>query len=609
MSRRIQLRHVAEIAFALLTALSRPAFSSNDVGIIPAAPGLCPAGSEYITIYMDDEDDDNASSLSGWTGAFHHRITDHVNGTELGFCRVSGSQFFNLGHAALINLEGQPLDPAKAEIWQYGYSLLKLGDECPNGSKEHVREIDNENQNNLNESSGNIAPNTFSGSNTFLFFCLFTPTSGPSMNAFPDLGIEYAVFAGRHPDYTGPGTGHHNFWIQRGVAHTDDEDNSNDNSTVAAGFTNDDFFAAGATVTIGDDENTDFFIARVGPCHLSIAVQPQDTPILSQAPVVLTVTPSGNPPYTYQWRRNGVPLSEGGHVHGSKTAVLTIDPATLDDAGKYDVVVESTCRATAVSTQARVGLRGLVAYWPFDLPSLGQDRSGFGHTGQVGATSTNGNCDDALHFLPDNNVQEFSTPDQPDLDVTGEMTGLAWIRPRGEHSTDGHPGCTEGTIFAKGGNNWFQIEKNNDQFVFQNEGSGNDVLRIDVDFPVDAWTHVAFVRAADGRTVRFFKDGDFVGSGTLANFSLSNPSPLMIGNYGFLDDPGKCEFNGDIDEVYIYDRALEDGEVRSHFENACGPVYSPMVPAVPGWAIVALLLGILGVPAVSSRARGSSRES
>ncbi len=48
-------------------------------------------------------------------------------------------------------------------------------------------------------------------------------------------------------------------------------------------------------------------------------------------------------PLTYQWRRNGVPLSDGGPISGATTPILTIDPATFADADSYDVVVTDSC--------------------------------------------------------------------------------------------------------------------------------------------------------------------------------------------------------------------------------------------------------------------------
>ena len=57
----------------------------------------------------------------------------------------------------------------------------------------------------------------------------------------------------------------------------------------------------------------------------------------------LRVAASGNGPLTYQWRKDGVPLADGGPISGSQTATLTIDPTAFTDAGSYDVVVTDSC--------------------------------------------------------------------------------------------------------------------------------------------------------------------------------------------------------------------------------------------------------------------------
>jgi hypothetical protein len=61
-----------------------------------------------------------------------------------------------------------------------------------------------------------------------------------------------------------------------------------------------------------------------------------------------------------QWRRNGVPLSDGptgsgSVISGSSTSMLTIENATLADAGSYDCVASSACGETiAVASNVRV---------------------------------------------------------------------------------------------------------------------------------------------------------------------------------------------------------------------------------------------------------------
>ena len=55
---------------------------------------------------------------------------------------------------------------------------------------------------------------------------------------------------------------------------------------------------------------------------------------------------SGFGALSYQWRKGGVPLSDGGSISGSTTGTLTINPVSFADAGSYDVVVTDSCGST-----------------------------------------------------------------------------------------------------------------------------------------------------------------------------------------------------------------------------------------------------------------------
>lgn len=69
----------------------------------------------------------------------------------------------------------------------------------------------------------------------------------------------------------------------------------------------------------------------------------------------LSVAASGNGPLTYQWRREGVPLVNGGSVSGVHTAMLTISPTVCADTGKYDVVITDGC-GSGWSTPGTIGV-------------------------------------------------------------------------------------------------------------------------------------------------------------------------------------------------------------------------------------------------------------
>jgi autotransporter-associated beta strand protein len=94
----------------------------------------------------------------------------------------------------------------------------------------------------------------------------------------------------------------------------------------------------------------------------AIVSQPIDAAAVSGSTVTLSVTPSTGE-FTYQWRKNGVGLTDGGNISGSSTPTLTISPATAADAAAagsgYDVVISGTCPPAATSTRVALTIKPL----------------------------------------------------------------------------------------------------------------------------------------------------------------------------------------------------------------------------------------------------------
>lgn len=76
---------------------------------------------------------------------------------------------------------------------------------------------------------------------------------------------------------------------------------------------------------------------------LPTAAGPADVTAAAGSLATLTVNVSGPGPVSYQWRKNGAALADGGPISGSQTATLTINPAMLGAHGHYDVVVATPC--------------------------------------------------------------------------------------------------------------------------------------------------------------------------------------------------------------------------------------------------------------------------
>jgi hypothetical protein len=204
-------------------AVTQQALSGFDqfaIGVIPTDFveddwGSNCGGFGRARMYMDDEDDSSNTRFTPWLQPFDDGQSDDrqwFGNTTIEACRVDGRNF-------------KAMTTSSASTSKF-YAVLKLGQDCPNGSQEFSRYIDNEDDNNNNDHSGPIAPNV-SNDNTTLKFCLFRYSASNTMSSFPDLGMPYGVFHdfdGSQPSWV----------IQKRWVRSDDEDDNNHNSVTPA---------------------------------------------------------------------------------------------------------------------------------------------------------------------------------------------------------------------------------------------------------------------------------------------------------------------------------------------------------------------------------------
>ena len=77
---------------------------------------------------------------------------------------------------------------------------------------------------------------------------------------------------------------------------------------------------------------------------VAVTGHPLPTAACPGSRVVLTVTVSGSPPFSYQWRKNGADLG------GATGASLVLDPVAAGDGGTYDCLVTNACGSAASHT-------------------------------------------------------------------------------------------------------------------------------------------------------------------------------------------------------------------------------------------------------------------
>ncbi len=193
-------------------------------------------------------------------------------------------------------------------------------------------------------------------------------------------------------------------------------------------------------------------------------------------------------------------------------------------------------------------------------PNEAVDSSGSGNHGTAYngvTTSNNGKFNGAGNF---NGVSGYvKVLDSDSLDITGPMTITAWIYPR----TAG--GSTQGGIVSKStgaasGGYKFAIDEGNCSpraLAFNWSCSNQDALTY------HQWQHVAV--AYDGSNAFFYVNGEPSGSGPPMVPITANALSIAIGSW---TSSGAAKiFDGYIDEVAIYNRALSEQEIIDSYRR------------------------------------------
>ena len=221
-------------------------------------------------------------------------------------------------------------------------------------------------------------------------------------------------------------------------------------------------------------------------------------------------------------------------------------------------------------TTQSIPIAGLIAYYPFT--GNANDESGNAHNGTVyGAILTTdrfGNTDRA--YLFDGVNDYILAPYSPDLNAPhisisvwaklSRLVGVDQARIVDRQATNGGIESWGVEVF---GNNYSGLGNYN-KFTFH---SANCTLNKNLVSPThlsaSTWYHVVAIN--DGLTHKLYINAsmDTLDS-SLGNVCTSNPSPIVIGKSGPLF---MHYFPGTIDDIRIYNRALNQSEIEALYEE------------------------------------------
>jgi hypothetical protein len=220
---------------------------------------------------------------------------------------------------------------------------------------------------------------------------------------------------------------------------------------------------------------------------------------------------------------------------------------------------------------------GLVAHWQFDEGSgtTAVDSSGNGHDGTllgdpqwVAGMIGSG----ALSFDGSDGLVDVGHDES--LNMTDELTITVWVKV-GDLSTYYFLVCKQPSGTAADnypGNYEFRTEANTGALQFghqEAEGQQYTFYTSETSITAGQWYHVA-VSFTKGVLVEFYIDGVPAGSSEqLTNFGILNDEPVRIG--GRKD--GYSFFNGILDDVRLYDRALSAVQIQKLY-NGNPPMFT-----------------------------------
>jgi hypothetical protein len=225
---------------------------------------------------------------------------------------------------------------------------------------------------------------------------------------------------------------------------------------------------------------------------------------------------------------------------------------------RFIYLVSSVLVLTLAGTTANAQVtEGLVGWWTFDEGSgnIAADSSGNGNDGTLNGPvewTTEGKIGGAMKFTgPYNYIQ---IQDSPSLDMTDEITIAAWINP----SWTGNNRILQKS--SGGGDNQYRLLKEwGDNMVFHLPGLSPDRLEFEGLPPIGEWTHLA--ATYDGSSMKVYYDGVVVGEMESSGQMGVSDGTLCIGTKHEIAPAGD-EFNGMLDDVRIYNRALSVSEIK-----------------------------------------------
>ncbi len=247
----------------------------------------------------------------------------------------------------------------------------------------------------------------------------------------------------------------------------------------------------------------------------------------------------------------------------------------LDDVRIYNRALSSgeiaRLYSSGQATRKTVSNQGLVGYWSFDegAGTVAGDSSGNGNNGTIiGATWTDGKRGKALSF---DGINSYVDVNLINSGLTGSQTISAWMKSNGPPTGKPHQ-----TVLATDNTYLYGVKlmtyKNiNRVGLWVGNGSSAYEAFVNANVNDGKWHFVSGVYDYNAGTVTIFIDG--------VAYSPINSGQITVnistfGKIGRDYHNSDYSYNGLIDDVRIYNRALSAGEIQKLYEQSSATINS-----------------------------------
>lgn len=249
--------------------------------------------------------------------------------------------------------------------------------------------------------------------------------------------------------------------------------------------------------------------------------------------------------------------STNAAIGSSDTGAAGFFPGVIDDVRLYHRVL-STSEITSLArtggvTRRTVSNAGLIGYWPLDEGGGAQagDFSGNGNTGGMNISTNWTNGRRGGGWFVQEPSDRISVPDSPSLNPTSQITMTAWIYPQNWSANR--------RILQKGiTDNQYRFTAEAGSFLVDIRPLTGVSTTLP---PTNQWTHVAVTY--NGSAVAIYYNGVLQTSAARSGSLTTSSDPLIIGCKLATSCAAGDAFNGTLDDVRLYNRALSVEEIQA----------------------------------------------